>query len=123
MLGAAIDKKAGDVSVYDVRSLAGYTDYIVVCSGRSDRHVQAIAEGVALALGQRGENPVGIEGVERGHWALLDFVDVVVHVFYERARDFYDLDGLWSDAPRIHHVPGYEGDEARAPMRMVGYGT
>lgn len=117
-----MDKKAGDVSVYDVRLLAGYTDYIVICSGRSDRHVQAIAEGVALALNRRGETPVGVEGVERGSWILLDFVDVVVHVFYESVRGFYDLDGLWSDAPRIHHAPGYEGEETHEPMRMVGYG-
>lgn len=121
MLSAALDKKAGEVSVYDVRELAGYTDYIVVCNGRSDRHVQAIAEGVALALSQRGEKPVGIEGAERGTWVLLDFVDVVVHVFYEGVRDFYDLDGLWSDAPRIHHAPGYEGDEAPY-ARAAGFG-
>ena len=70
-------------------------------SGRSDRQVQAVADGVVEAMLADGVKPIGVEGDSQGHWILLDFGDVVVHVFYHPLREFYDLEGLWGDAPRV----------------------
>lgn len=79
----------------------GYADWFVVVSGRSPRQVAAIAEGVRAALKQsHGLLPVGVEGLETSKWVLVDYGDVVLHVFQENARTFYDLEGLWADAPR-----------------------
>ncbi len=98
---AALDKKALEPVLLDVSEQSTYTDYILVLSGRSDRHVQAVADAVAERLKkQRGMFPLGVEGKD-GQWALLDFGDLVVHVFYHPVRDFYDLEGLWIDAPRV----------------------
>jgi ribosome-associated protein len=100
------DKKAHDINVLDVGDLVGYAAYFVVCAGRSDRQVKALADWVqrhAREVLQR--RPLGVEGVERGQWALLDFGDVVVHVFREQERAFYDLEGLWEDAPRVPWTP------------------
>lgn len=98
---AALDKKAEDVVILDVRGLTSYADYIVVASGGSDRQVMAIADNVDEKMRKAGTRAIGVEGYERGHWVLLDFADVVVHVFFEEARDFYDVEGLWADAPRV----------------------
>ena len=99
---AALDKKALEPVLLDVSEQSTYTDYILVLSGRSDRHVQAVADAVADVLKkQRGVMPLGVEGNRDGQWALLDFGDLVVHVFYHPMRDFYDLEGLWIDAPRV----------------------
>ena len=100
-LDAALDKKALEPVLLDVKEQSSYTDFILVVSGRSDRHVQSVAEGITLALKERGVRTIGVEGKRDGHWALLDFVDVVVHVFYHPVRERYDLEGLWSDAPRV----------------------
>jgi ribosome-associated protein len=98
---AALDKKALEPVLLDVSEQSTYTDYILVLSGRSDRHVQAVADAVAEKLKkQRGIHPLGVEGKD-GQWALLDFGDLVVHVFYHPMREFYDLEGLWIDAPRV----------------------
>lgn len=75
-------------------------DYFIVCSGRSDRQVQSIAQGIEQNAAEEGFKPFAVEGTQRGHWALIDFSDVIVHVFYEPVREFYDLDGLWGHAPR-----------------------
>lgn len=99
---AALEKKGLEPVLLDVRGLSSYTDYILLLSGRSDRHVQAVADAVAETLKkQLGLQPLGIEGKRDGHWTLLDFGDVVVHVFYHPVREFYDLEGLWIDAPRV----------------------
>ena len=76
-------------------------DYFIICSGRSDTQVQAIAEGVRNHLATLGVRPLAIEGLERGQWALIDYGDVVVHVFQVPVRTFYDLDRLWMRAPRV----------------------
>ena len=100
---AALEKKGLEPVLLDVSEQGTYTDYILVVSGRSDRHVQAVADGVIEALkNQRGVLPIGVEGKRDGHWALIDFGDVIVHVFYHPMREFYDLEGLWVDAPRVH---------------------
>jgi ribosome-associated protein len=97
----AADKKAEGLSVLDVRPLTSYTDFFLICHGRSDRQVQAIAEAVQLTLKHEGVRPIAIEGAETGQWILMDYEDFVVHVFYEPVRAYYDLDGLWADARRI----------------------
>ena len=98
---AALDKKAYDVVVLEVGELTSVADYFVICSGRSDTQVQAIAEGVRLELGAQGVHQLAIEGTDRGQWVLLDYADVVVHVFQVPVREFYDLERLWVRAPRI----------------------
>ena len=97
---AGSDKKALNVEVIDVTGKVDYADFLVVMSGTSDRHVAAIARGVDEELGRAG-HPAHIEGLTGGKWVLLDFFDVVVHVFNEDLRDMYDLSGLWMDAKRI----------------------
>ena len=102
---AALEKKAGDVVLIDLRKHSSYADFLVVCSGTNDRQLEAIAEGVEKSLRESGETPIGTEGARGGRWVLLDFGDVVVHVFAEDERAYYDLEGLWSDAP-VEHVGG-----------------
>lgn len=98
---AALDKKAAEVEIIDVTGKVDYADFLVLTTGQSDRHVAAIAESVDEALAKRGWHSISVEGLPRGEWVLLDFVDVVVHVFQERTRALYDLDGLWMDARRV----------------------
>jgi ribosome-associated protein len=97
----ALDTKAEDLVVLDVRGLASFTDYFVIMSGRSTRHVQGLAEAIESELSAKRINSRHSEGLREGLWVLLDFGDVVVHVFYHETRRFYDLEGLWHDAPRI----------------------
>jgi ribosome-associated protein len=96
----ALDKKACDLVVLDVHEHTSIADYFIVCSGRSDRQVQSIAQGIEENAAEEGFKPFAVEGAQRGHWALIDFSDVIVHVFYEPVREFYDLDGLWGHAPK-----------------------
>lgn len=100
-VAAALEKKGLEPVVLDVRELASYADYIVILSGRSDRQVQAIADGILEAESKEGRKPIGAEGLRGGHWTLLDYGDVIAHVFYHPARDFYDLESFWVDAPRV----------------------
>ncbi|MBC8133411.1 MAG: ribosome silencing factor [Deltaproteobacteria bacterium] len=100
-IDAALDKKALLPVLIDVSSLASYTDFIAIVSGRSDRQVDAIADGILGAMKARGRSLLGQEGSGSGRWTLLDFGDVVIHVFYHPVREFYDLESLWVDAPRI----------------------
>jgi ribosome-associated protein len=98
---AALDKKANEIEILDVTGKVDYADYLVLMTGQSDRHVAAIADGVEEALARDGWRAISVEGLPRGQWVLLDFVDVVVHVFQEDTRALYDLDGLWMDARRV----------------------
>ena len=95
-----LDKKALDVSILDVRGMTSYADYLVLASGESDRQVTAIADGIDEKLKAGGVRPLGHEGRETGTWVLLDYGEVVVHLFFTEVRTSYDLDGLWADAPR-----------------------
>jgi ribosome-associated protein len=104
---AALDKKACDLVVLDVREHTSIADYFIVCSGRSDRQVQSIAQGLEENAAEEGIKPFAIEGTQRGHWVLMDFSDVIVHVFYQPVREFYDLDGLWGHAPRARLPDAY----------------
>lgn len=90
------DMKARDVQVLDVRGKTAVTDYMVIASGTSDRHVKAIAETVAFRAKEAGETPLGTEGLAEGEWALVDLNGVVVHVMLPKVRDFYNLERLWS---------------------------
>ena len=101
LAGSALEKKACDLVVMKVGDLTSIADYFVICSGRSDRQVQSIAQGLEENAAERGIKPYAVEGTSRGHWVLMDFSDVIVHIFYEPVRKFYDLDGLWGDAPRV----------------------
>lgn len=98
---AAAAKQADDVAILDVHELIVITDYFVICSGSTDRQVRTIVEEVETALRELEQRPVRREGQTEGRWVLLDYVDVVVHVFAEEERDYYDLERLWRDAPRV----------------------
>jgi ribosome-associated protein len=100
-VNAALGRKAFDLVVLDLRKLTSIADYFVICSGRSNRQVSAIAEFIHLTLKKQGLKPLFIEGLEQGHWVILDYGYVMIHVFYEPTREFYDLEGLWSDADRV----------------------
>ncbi len=101
-LKAAIEKKAQDPVILELKGISSITDYFLICTGKSDRQVQAIAQGIEEALKKRGIRPIGQEGATQGRWILMDYEDVVVHIFLEAVRKFYDLEGLWIDAPRIN---------------------
>ena len=98
---AALDKRALEPVLIDVSSMGSYTDFIGIVSGRSDRQVDAIADGICQALKARGLYPLGQEGSGSGRWTLLDFGAFVIHVFYHPVREFYDLESLWIEAPRV----------------------
>ena len=98
---AAASKKATDVVGLDLSGLDGVADYFLICSGSSEPQVKAIAEAVEDTLRERGATAWHIEGREFRHWVLLDFVDVVVHVFHEKTRNYYLLERLWGDARRV----------------------
>jgi ribosome-associated protein len=105
---AALDKKAISVEVLDVSGRVDYADFLVLMTGRSDRQVNALAQGIEEALRLSGKRPLSVEGLPHAHWVLMDYGDVVVHVFQDEARSTYDLEGLWMDAGRIP-VPVPEG--------------
>lgn len=98
---AALDIKAEELTVLDLRKLSHFADYFVIATGRSDRQVQAIAENIEEALEKQKIRSLGIEGYPTGHWILMDYGAVVAHIFYEETREFYSLEKLWDDAPRV----------------------
>lgn len=98
----ALEKKALEVRVLEVKGLSTLTDYLLIASGSSDRQVQAVAEAVRAGLkDEHATPPMAVEGMKEGRWILLDYGDVMVHIFHKPVRDFYDLDGLWSEAPEV----------------------
>jgi ribosome-associated protein len=120
-LRAAIEKKAHDPVLLELKGITSFTDYFLLCSGKSDRQVQAIAQGIEETLRKKGIRPLGEEGTREGKWILLDYEDVVVHVFLEPVRRFYDLEGLWIDAPRIDPEKGeHFGESSLGPQKRVG---
>ena len=109
---AAIDKKAENLKVLDLTQISGFTDYFVICSGMSDRQVQAIADSVESAMVSQDHEPLSIEGYADGRWVLMDFGDVVIHVFLDALREYYDLENLWADAPRVKVPSEFYGPSA-----------
>lgn len=113
---AASDKKAEDIMVIDVGQLLVVTDYFVICTGRNDRQVRTIADEVEDQLREQGGiKPIGREGADEGKWVLLDFGDLVVHVFQPEEREFYRLEKLWGDAPRLALPEDITGPVATVP--------
>ena len=100
-LTLALDKKALEPVLLDVRHLCSFCNYQLVISGRSERQVDAIADAIELGLKDEGMRAISTEGARTGQWALLDYGDFVIHVFLHSAREHYDLEGLWNDAPRV----------------------
>jgi ribosome-associated protein len=97
----AQEKKAQDVRALDVRERATFTDYFLLCSGSSDRQVTTIARHIEESLKKEGVRPLGVEGLREGRWVLLDYGDLVVHIFLESIREFYKFDRLWGSAREI----------------------
>lgn len=95
-----LEKKALDVVVLDVRAMSSFADFFIICSGSSHRHVAALAGHLEDALKQHGVRPLGVEGPQESRWVLMDCNEVIIHIFYQPWREFYDLEGLWFEAPR-----------------------
>jgi len=108
---AGLEKKASAIEIIDVVGKVDYADYLVLMTGSSDRHVAALADAVDELLTKNGIRSISIEGRPAASWVLIDFVDVVVHIFQHEARAVYDLDGLWMDAQRLP-VPGMSDDSS-----------
>ena len=98
---AALEKKAADLSILDVRNVSSVTDYFLVCSGKSTTHVRTITDAIRQELKADGVRPLHAEGRPESGWVLLDYGDVLVHVFLEDTRAYYALERLWGDAPGV----------------------
>lgn len=96
----ALDKKADRVVVLNIGKLSSIADYLLICSATSDRQVQAIANSIEDGLKKKKIRPLSMEGIREGHWALIDYGDVIAHIFLEPVREFYNLEGLWPEAER-----------------------
>ncbi len=94
----ALDKKGIDISIIDLNGLTSSFDYFVVITGSVDQHIKALADHIRKELSREGVKPIGYEGVSNLRWVLLDFVDVVVHIFDPETRDFYKIESIWKDA-------------------------
>lgn len=116
---AGLDKKALGVEILDVRGRVDYADFLVLMTGRSDRHVGSIAQGIEEELGKKKIAPISVEGMSAATWVLLDYGDVVVHVFQEDARQLYDIEGLWMDASRVAVPEGEPGARPASPVNRA----
>ena len=96
----SLEKKAVEPVLLDVRGICSYADFLLVAAGRSTRQVRAVADAILRGMREDGHRPYSAEGLDEARWVLIDFGDLVVHVFLEELRDFYDLEGLWAEAPR-----------------------
>ncbi len=104
MIDAASDKKAEDILVMNVSEVTSIADLFIICTGRSERQVQSIADGVVEKAKENGRQPVGVEGYASGRWILIDLGDVVVHAFVPEERELYRLERLWGDAPVVLRI-------------------
>ena len=95
------ERKAGNPVLMEVGKLTSIADYFLIASGNSSRQVQAISRHVTKRMRENGFKAYGVEGEQEGHWVLLDYGDVIIHIFYEPVREFYDLEGFWIEASRI----------------------
>lgn len=113
---AGLEKKAMGVEIIDVTGKVDYADFLVLMTGQSDRHVAAIADSVDHELAAQGTQAISVEGLPAAEWVLIDFVDVVVHVFQRDYRSVYDLDGLWMDARRVPVADPEQGGPTSGPV-------
>lgn len=97
----AEEKKARDIVILEVKGITDVADYFLISSGLTERHVRTISEHIETEMKVRGIVPYSVEGMEQGRWVIIDYNDVVVHVFLERLREFYDLESLWYEAKRV----------------------
>ena len=100
-VNAALEKKAKDLVILSVKEISAFADYFIICSGTSDRQVRAIAAAIQENLKTADILPLGVEGEAAGQWVLMDYDDVIIHIFLDPVRTFYDLERLWSEAPRM----------------------
>lgn len=96
------ERKAADLVLFEVGTLTSIADYFLIASGKSSRQVLAIAQHLQSRMKEEGFTRFGVEGERDGHWILVDYGDVVIHLFYQPVREFYDLEGLWVEAPRVN---------------------
>lgn len=111
-LGIAIEQKGLDVKVLELSGLTDIADYFVIISGTSDRHVQGIAEKIERSLKEKGERPLRVNGINKGEWVLIDYGNIVVHVFHEPVRQYYEFDELWRKA-KLLELPAELKEQAR----------
>lgn len=119
---AAIDKKANHSLIFEVGKLGAFTDFFLITSGSSERQAQAIADEVSRMAKEKGAGSPSMEGYNDGRWVLIDFGDVVVHVFQDHIREFYDLESLWAEAPRLKIPPEFYSsaiDQTPPPSRHI----
>ena len=98
-INASLKRKAKNLTILNVKEVSSFADYFIICSGTSDRQVQSIAASIRENLKECGIIPLGIEGESLGKWVLMDYDDVIIHIFHEPIRKFYEIERLWSDAP------------------------
>lgn len=111
-VNAVLARKAIQVVILDVHELTSVADVFIICSGRSNRQVTAMADFIQQDLKKNGKKPLNVEGKKEGHWVLMDYGDVIIHIFYESLRKFYDLEGLWIDARRLSAEPFVEKEHS-----------
>ncbi|MEX2046728.1 MAG: ribosome silencing factor [Chloroflexota bacterium] len=104
VIDAATDKKAEDIVVLNVSEVTSIADLFIICSGRSERQVQSIADGIVEKSKESGRQPLGVEGYSSGRWVLIDLGDVVIHAFIPEERALYKLERLWGDAPVVLRI-------------------
>ena len=98
---SASELKALDIKVLDLGRLCSFTDFFVICTGMSNRHIQSVADQILFDQKKEGHSSIGVEGYDKGEWVLIDYGSVVAHVFYPDARSFYNIEKLWGDAPQV----------------------
>lgn len=114
----ALEKKAYDLVLIEVGEFTSLADYFLICTGRSDTQVQAITQSIQENLMRAGIRPASIEGYQHAQWVVMDYGDVLVHIFYEPVREFYDLERLWVRAPRVRLPEPY--DSQARDLRLAG---
>jgi ribosome-associated protein len=117
---AALDRKAYDLIVVRSDHLASIADYFVMVTGRSDVQVQAVARSIEERMGREGERALSIEGITHAHWIVMDYDDVVIHIFIEAAREFYRLERNWSDAETVELPEPYQTQARGLSLRAIG---
>lgn len=106
---AAADKKAEDIVILDLRGISSFTDFFIVCSASSDPQLKAVASSIRESLREQGAKPLNEQGIPTSQWVAIDFGEAIVHLFHSEKREFYDLENLWKDAPRIPFEPSSSG--------------